>query len=102
MYTHVFNDKYGMDENNVYKKWKCVCENNQHVIRVCMQVKELAYMRDKCVNGILTRGNAMKLLRPFVQGDFSFHYMEIFYYSPCVVYFTKCYFMANKEFQTNK
>jgi hypothetical protein len=63
-----FNDKYGMDENNVYKKWKCVCEDNQHVIRVCMQVKELAYMRDKCVNGILTRGECSEIIEALCTG----------------------------------
>ncbi len=34
-----FNDKYCMGERNVYKTWKCMNENNDDMIRVCMQVK---------------------------------------------------------------
>ncbi len=29
-----FNDKYCMDERNVYTTWKCMCDNNEDVIRV--------------------------------------------------------------------
>ncbi len=47
-----FNDKYCMDESNVYTTWKCMCENNEDVIRVCMQVKELVGMRDRCIDGV--------------------------------------------------
>ncbi len=53
-----------MDERNVCKTWKCMCENNEDVFRVCMQVKELV---DKCIDGVLNMGNAVKLLNVFVQ-----------------------------------
>ncbi len=45
------NRKYCMDEINVYSKWKHVCANNEELIRICMQVKELINMQDgsKCV-----------------------------------------------------
>ncbi len=32
----LFNDKYCMDERNVYATWMCKCENNEDVIRVCL------------------------------------------------------------------
>ncbi len=38
------NRKYVMDESNVYSKWKHVCANNEELIRICMQVKELINM----------------------------------------------------------
>ncbi len=38
------NRKYCMDESNVYSKWKHVCANNEELIRICMQVKELINM----------------------------------------------------------
>ncbi len=63
----LFNDKYYMDERNVYAK--CMCDNNEDVIRVCMQVKELVDMRDRCINGVLNRGNAVKLLNVFVHSN---------------------------------
>ncbi len=44
-----------MDECNVYSKWKHVCANNEELIRICMQVKELINMRDRCINGIFKR-----------------------------------------------
>ncbi len=31
--------------------WKCMCENNEDVIRVSMQVKALVDMRDRCTDG---------------------------------------------------
>ncbi len=45
------NDKYCMDERNVYATWMGMCEKNEDVIRVCMRVKELVDMRDKYVDG---------------------------------------------------
>ncbi len=33
-----------MDESNVNSKWKHVCVNNEELIRICMQVKELIDM----------------------------------------------------------
>ncbi len=44
------NKKYCMDESNVYSKWKHVCANNKELIRICMQVKELINMQDRCMN----------------------------------------------------
>ncbi len=41
-----------MDESNVYNKWQCVRDNNEEVIRMWMQVKELIIMRDRYMNGI--------------------------------------------------
>ncbi len=45
-----------MDERNVYTNWKCMFENNEDVIRICMQVKELFDMRDVCIDGVLNSG----------------------------------------------
>ncbi len=45
-----------MDETNVYSTWRGMCEKNEDVTRVCMQVKELVDMRDKYVDGVLNRG----------------------------------------------
>ncbi len=44
------NRKHCIDESNVYSKWKHVCANNEEHIRICMQVKELINMRDRCMN----------------------------------------------------
>ncbi len=35
----LLNDKYCMDERNVYATWRGKCEESEDVIRVCMQVK---------------------------------------------------------------
>ncbi len=32
----IFNDKYCMDERNVYATWRGMCEKNEDVIRVCI------------------------------------------------------------------
>ncbi len=53
---NLFNDKYCMDERNVYATWRGMCEKDEDVIRVCMQVKELVDMRDRYVDGVLNRG----------------------------------------------
>ncbi len=50
------NRKYCIDQSNVYSKWKHVCANNEEIIRICMQAKELINMRDRCMNGISKRG----------------------------------------------
>ncbi len=42
----MFNDKYCMDGGNVYATWKCMCEKNEDVIRVCMRAYYLLDMRD--------------------------------------------------------
>ncbi len=54
----LFNDKYGMDDRNVYGTWRGMCEKNEDVIRVCMQVKELVDMRD-----------VVKLLNVYIQNN---------------------------------
>ncbi len=54
---------------NVYATWRGMCETNEDVIRVYMQVKELVDMRDKYVDGILNRGNVVKLLNVYVQSN---------------------------------
>ncbi len=46
----LFNAKYCMDERNVYATWRDMCEKNEDVIRICMQVKELVDMTDKYVD----------------------------------------------------
>ncbi len=51
-----FNNKYCMGERNVYVTWKCMCKNIEDVIRICMQVKELVYIRDRCIDGVLNGG----------------------------------------------
>ncbi len=58
----LFNDKYCMDERNVYATWRGMCEKNEDVIRVCMQVKDLVDMRDKCVDGVLNRGECGQII----------------------------------------
>ncbi len=50
------NRKYGMNESYMYSKWKHVCVNNEELIRICMQLKELINMRDRCMNGLFKRG----------------------------------------------
>ncbi len=57
-----FNDKYCMDERNMYATWRDMCEKNEDVIRVCMQVKELVDMRDKYVDGVLNRGKCSEII----------------------------------------
>ncbi len=67
-----FNDKYCMNERNVYATWRSMCEKNEDVIRVCMQVKELVDMRDKYIYiyiGYYIGGNVVKLLNVYVQSD---------------------------------
>ncbi len=51
-----------MDESNVYSKWKHVCANNDQLIRICMQIKELINMRDNCMNGIFKRGECNDII----------------------------------------
>ncbi len=57
-----FNDKYCMDEKSVYATSKCMCENNEDVIKVCMQERKLVDMRDKCVDGVLNRGKSSEII----------------------------------------
>ncbi len=56
------NKKYRIDNSILYSKWKHVCVNNEERIRICMQVKELINMRDRCMNGIFKRGGANDLI----------------------------------------
>ncbi len=51
-----------MGERNMYKTSKCMCENNEDVIRVCIQVKELVDIKDRCIDEVLNSGNVVKLL----------------------------------------
>ncbi len=59
-----FNDKYCMDERHVHSTWRVMCEKNEDVIRVCMQVKGLVDMRDKYVHvdGVLNRGECSEII----------------------------------------
>ncbi len=58
----LFNDKYCMDECNLYATLRGMCEKNEDVIRVCKQVKELVDMRDKYVDGVLNRGECSEII----------------------------------------
>ncbi len=51
-----------MDERNVYATWRGICETNEDVIRVCMQVKELVDMRDRYVGEVLNRGESSDII----------------------------------------
>ncbi len=44
-----------MDESNVYSKCKHVCDNNEEVIKMCKQIKELINMGDRCMDGPFKR-----------------------------------------------
>ncbi len=50
-----------MDKRNVYATWRGMCEN-EDVIRVCMQVKEIVDIRDKYVDGVLNRGECSEII----------------------------------------
>ncbi len=54
----LFNDTYCIDEcsqlGNAY-----VGNANEDVITLCMQVKELVDMRDRCLDVVLNRGNVV-------------------------------------------
>ncbi len=39
-----------------------LCEKNEDVIRVCMQVKELVEIRDTYVDGVLNRGECSEII----------------------------------------
>ncbi len=57
------NRKYCMDESNMYSKWRHECANNEElIIGICMQVKELIYMRDRCMNGIFKMGECNDII----------------------------------------
>ena len=47
---------YDMSERKVHGKWKWVCDSSAEIISICMQVNELTSMRDRCLNGFLSRG----------------------------------------------
>ncbi len=57
-----FNDKYCMDDRNVYATWIDMCEKNEDVIRVCMRVKELVDMRDEYVDGVLNKEECNEII----------------------------------------
>ncbi len=46
----------------MYATWKYMCEKNENVIRVYMQVKELVDIRDRYVDGILNRGERSEII----------------------------------------
>ncbi len=53
--------------NIVWMKEMCMqhgdmCEKNEDVIRVRMQVKELVDMRDKYIHGVLNRGECSEII----------------------------------------
>ncbi len=80
-----------MDESNVYSKWKHVCVNNEELIRICMQVKELINMQDRCMKGIFKRGECNDIIE-FLCTDWLF--------SMCHLILNKCcLIMANKIFK---
>ncbi len=62
LFNKYINDKYCMDERNVYATWRGMCKKNEDVIRVCMQVKELVDMRDKYINGVLNSSEIIECL----------------------------------------
>jgi hypothetical protein len=62
-------DKYGMNANKVNKQWNESCFNNEFVIRTCMQVKELIYLRDRCMNGFLNRNECNDIIYELCTGD---------------------------------
>ncbi len=69
------NRKYCLDESNVYSKWKHVCSNNEELIRISMQVKELINMRDRCMNGIFKREECNDIIEfRCIDWRFSFYY----------------------------
>ncbi len=51
----LFNDEYDKDESNVFATWKCMCENNEDVITVCMPIKTLVDMNYRCIDEVLYR-----------------------------------------------
>ncbi len=58
-----------MVERNLYAAWKCMSENNEDMIQVCMQIKKLVDMLDLCIDGILNRSNVVKVLNVYVQSN---------------------------------
>ncbi len=52
----LYNDIYDVDDRNVCRTWKCMCENNEDVFKVCMQVKELVDIKERWMDGVLNRG----------------------------------------------
>ena len=62
-------DKYGMNANEVNKQWNESCLKNESVIRICMQVKELIYLRDRCMNVFLNRNECNDIIYELCTGD---------------------------------
>ncbi len=77
------NRKYCMDERNEYSKWKLVSANNEEHIRICMQVKELINMWDRCMNGIFKRAECNDIIE-FLCTDWLFSF---YYGSKCAILF---------------
>ena len=53
---------YGMSERKVHGKWKRVCDSSAELISICIQVNELTSMRDRCLNGLLSKGECKEII----------------------------------------
>ena len=53
---------YDMSESKVHGKWKWVCDSSAELISICIQVNELTSMRDRCLNGFLSRGECKEII----------------------------------------
>ena len=54
--------KYELNCKVIYSKWKSLCQDQDEIIRVCEQIKELCFMRDTHNTGILTRLDATTII----------------------------------------
>ncbi len=70
-----------MDDRNVYATWKGMCEKNEDVIWVSMQVKELVDMKDRYVDCVLNRRHVVKLLNVDAQSNiFNIQHCKCIYF----------------------
>ncbi len=76
-----FNDKYCIDERNMYTTWSGMCENNENVIRVCMQVKEPVDMRDKYIDRVLNRGECNEIIECMQSNTFTTEHAICIYFN---------------------
>ena len=54
---------YDMNVHNIYKHWKCLCENEDNIIRISSQVKELCEWRDSCaIDSPLNQGDCKYII----------------------------------------
>ena len=54
--------KYEINCKVINSKWKSLCQDQDEIIRVCEQIKELCFMRDTHNTGILTRLDATTII----------------------------------------